>query len=1328
MMLLTKPKGLALGLAVVFAAPFCPVFGNPQNGTIRSGEGEILDSESSELLINQFSDKLTLDWESFSISPGEITRFLQPGANSAALNRVLSGDPSHIFGSLEANGNIWLINPNGILIGPGGSVRANGFVGSTLDVTDGDFLNGGDARFFGNSAALVENLGQIEALGGDIFLFARQVRNAGSLRAPQGTVGLAGGSQIVIAEQGEERIHIIPEGQNGAVENSGVIEAATAELKAAGGNAYALAINNSGVVRGTEIQQRGGRIFLTAGGSGGIVNTGTLSAKKADSGGEITVTGGGAVNLAGMVEARSETGPGGSIQVSGAAVNVMPEGRVDVSGTEGGKIALAGSESVSVLGRIAAGGTDGDGGEVHLQGAEVEIGGYVEARSENAAGGAVNVNATALNLMPESRVSVAGAQGGEVALVGTESVTIDGRVSASGDPGNGGSLRIQGEEIAIGGFLDARSAEEAGGTIEVNGSSLTVLAQGRLDVSGEEGGLIALAGLENIDVQGLVLANGASGSGGRIQIDGGDGAEVEISGTLEARSENGTGGAIQVNGHSVTLLSTGRIDASGADGGQVGLEAADSAQIHGLVAADGTAGNGGVVHVSAQDVVAGPGAQIQARGTAGNGGRIQIQGADSVDFQGTALAGSRDGAGGAVWMTARNVSLNGHAFVDASGGGAGGEILIGGGRQGRDSRVANAQNTSVGAGVTLTANSNAAGNGGTIVLWADGATHFHGTIQNRGAGGGAGGFTEVSGLQHLSFNGHVDTGGGELLLDPFDYSIGFADATAIVAALNGGTNVTIDTAASPTGAGVTGVATGGAPGSISVISDINWNSTANLTFLAGDDLFLDANILNLNPAGGDLNLAAGWDELTAFDAAAFSAADLSTTTLFGNTQGDVFIATNAFLPVSVGSRAGVTRVFTEDLLIQGENFVDAQLGFLALDGGAAFATDGDILVRSTGGVTVEVDSAVPNFGHAQIGHIGNGPNAIGTSDGTSNGNITIEALGDVLVNANGAAIGAARIGHGGRDVEATVGGAINITTPGDVSVVAGANSMGDYSAQIGGGGPDFAGTATTDITINAANATISVANTFGDSAHIGNGGPGATGSFQGTIDVTLGNNLTITGGAAPNFAHLGHGNTPGDNDTGATVAGNVNVRAGNNIAVTQGTIGNFLDPTGTNLTGNTFIGVGQNNYTAGGTGTITADVNSTFSSGQNGELRFYIPNNAGYQIAAGASLNGVAAPAPGTDPLPNLQGQFTFGAGPYGGNFSFYHAPVPPPPPPPACSNADAYTHTASNADARACADPYTAPAPAPTPDPPPPPPMEPAPPPGPRVALTPDPEPEPGT
>ena len=424
-----------------------PALANPLGGSVVGGNGNatIAGQGTALTTINQSANRVIINWQDFSIGHGEVTRFVQPSASASALNRVFSGNPTEIYGSLQANGHVFVVNPNGILVGAGGQVDTKGFVASTLDVANASFLSGRDLFFSSDSAAGIRNEGSIQALGGDVFLIARTVENAGTIRAPQGTVGLAAGSQVQLVQSGNQRISVLagnsaaPAASSG-VANSGVIEATSAELKAAGGNIYALAINNGGIVRANGAVSRNGHIYLTSSG-GNIENSGVLSAKNADgSGGTIVVDGGHNVTApatvinTGTIEARGDAAgtKGGTVEMLGDHVGLFGNARVDVSGAAGGGTALI-------------------GGDYH--GANPEI--------QNAQATFVSPTATIL------ADSLTLGNGGKVIVWSDESTLFYGSISARGGSrgGNGGFVETSGHYLDFQGTVSTLAPRGGSGTL-----------------------------------------------------------------------------------------------------------------------------------------------------------------------------------------------------------------------------------------------------------------------------------------------------------------------------------------------------------------------------------------------------------------------------------------------------------------------------------------------------------------------------------------------------------------------------------------------------------------------------------------------------------------------------------------------------------------------------------------------------------------------------------------------------------------------------------------------------------------------------------------------
>ena len=207
-----------------------PLQANPSGGVVVHGDVMIGAGNGGNLQIQQGSQNAIINWDSFSINAGELTQFLQSGSNSAVLNRVTGGDPSAIHGALMANGNVFVINPNGILVGAGGVIDVHGLVLSTLDVADGEFLGRGDMVFKGSSGAGVTNLGRINAIGGDVFLISRTISNSGIVRSEGGRVGFAAGEEVLLkADDGLNGERLFVRATGSGVSGTGIFNDGTIE-------------------------------------------------------------------------------------------------------------------------------------------------------------------------------------------------------------------------------------------------------------------------------------------------------------------------------------------------------------------------------------------------------------------------------------------------------------------------------------------------------------------------------------------------------------------------------------------------------------------------------------------------------------------------------------------------------------------------------------------------------------------------------------------------------------------------------------------------------------------------------------------------------------------------------------------------------------------------------------------------------------------------------------------------------------------------------------------------------------------------------------------
>jgi filamentous hemagglutinin family protein len=316
-----------------------------------------------------------LNWQSFSIRPDEVTRFIQSGAASAVLNRVTGPEQSAILGQLASNGRVFLINPNGVTIGAGARVDTAGFVASSLNLSNEDFL-AGKFRFTdpGNAGGVV-NAGTINtSFGGPVYLIAPTVENNGVIVAPNGEVVLAAGKSVELVPAANPDLRVQVQAGGEAL-NVGRIMAETGRV-----GIYGAAIRNAGLISADSAEAtHAGTIVLKATRDVTLDSTSRL-AVNGTAGGAITVEAQtGTLLNAGDIQARGAAGPGGEVKLLGAQVGLTGSASVDASGRTGGGTVLVGGDYLgrnpdvpnarrTVLApeaRIAADATDrGDGGRV----------------------------------------------------------------------------------------------------------------------------------------------------------------------------------------------------------------------------------------------------------------------------------------------------------------------------------------------------------------------------------------------------------------------------------------------------------------------------------------------------------------------------------------------------------------------------------------------------------------------------------------------------------------------------------------------------------------------------------------------------------------------------------------------------------------------------------------------------------------------------------------------------------------------------------------------------------------------------------------------------
>ncbi len=303
---------VAMALAQYGAAHAAPV-----GHQVVAGRVSVTTPSVQQTVISQTSQAAVVNWQQFSIGATEHVDIRQPNASSVLLNRVIGNNPSEIYGRLSANGQVFLVNPNGVLFGRTAQVSVGGLVASTLDIANDDFL-AGRYRFAGNSGAAVENQGTIDAAArGTVALLGGRVNNDGTITAQLGTAALAAGEKIVLDFEGDGLTKIrVDQGAVAAlVANRGMIVADGGQAVMTAHAAQALAdtvLNQQGVVRARSLVERDGKIVLDGGAHGVTLNSGALDAT-------------GAAGLR-----------GGSVNVLGHHIGLVGQAQVDASGEAGG--------------------------------------------------------------------------------------------------------------------------------------------------------------------------------------------------------------------------------------------------------------------------------------------------------------------------------------------------------------------------------------------------------------------------------------------------------------------------------------------------------------------------------------------------------------------------------------------------------------------------------------------------------------------------------------------------------------------------------------------------------------------------------------------------------------------------------------------------------------------------------------------------------------------------------------------------------------------------------------------------------------------------------
>jgi filamentous hemagglutinin family protein len=722
--------------AIQAAPPAPPVNALPSNGQVVAGSASISQTQSpttATMNVNQSSQRAVINWDSFNVGKNATVNFNQPNASAVTLNRVTGATQSMIDGAIKANGQVIFVNPNGVTFGRGAEVNAAGVVASTMNIADKDFMDG-KSTFKGNGTGAVINEGTIKTTvdGGYIALLAPEVRNEGYLLAKKGsgTVAMAAGEQVTLDFKGNSLVSIQVDiaTYNGLIENKRVVEVNGGLVVLAAGAANQLmssVIRNTGRISASSAVNNGGVIELVA---NTVTQAGKVTANsKTAEGGQINIvgnditlatnsktsaigaTGGGQVNVglantqvSGGTQINALTQAGVKTNAIQAAMNnqlaqvvdVQEGALIDASATQagnGGVIAIWSKVQTTVAGILKAmgGALSGNGGFIETSSVSKVTYGQslvVDTSAPQGKYGNWYTDPTSIVIDTPAAIALSGA-------LETSNVILDATTSACGLIGSCTSSSTP----VISFLADVFSSNPLtslylyadNGTININSTvragAVYARAQGgTINVGmGSSGKIWAFNDLLGGSSDGLTYAIELLAQA--IYVSGGLGF-----GGLSTTSPavGGTAGNMKLLANTVNFGAGTRVEANSDHGGGFIMVAAnDSFYSEGLIQANGTAGNGGIIALLAGNSLrlnsASQQIMVQANGASSgitDGGTIiiaAVAGNAIVNNSIFQANGTASGMGGDIaLMASGNLNIT-YSQIAANGGAIGGIALIG---------------------------------------------------------------------------------------------------------------------------------------------------------------------------------------------------------------------------------------------------------------------------------------------------------------------------------------------------------------------------------------------------------------------------------------------------------------------------------------------------------------------------------------------------------------------------------------------------------------------------------------------------------------------------
>ncbi|MBI2312471.1 MAG: filamentous hemagglutinin N-terminal domain-containing protein [Betaproteobacteria bacterium] len=428
-------KLLSVAIASCFVS--AGAYANPTGPAVVAGQASF--ATQGNLLSITNSPNSIINWQGFSIAGNEVTRFIQQSASSAVLNRVVGIDPSTILGTLQSNGRVVLVNPNGVFFGQGSVVDVAGLVVSSLNLSNADFLAGRFSFPDTPGAKGIENQGTITTrTGGHVYLVAPDIKNSGVITAPGGEILLAAGKSVELVDGFTPDLRVRITAPDNQALNLG-------SLVAQGGRVgiYAGLIRHSGTVSAdTAVVGENGKIILKAT-RDVTLDAASVASANGPQGGSVTIQSEtGTTLVAGTVEARGSEGTGGIVRILGNLVGLTDGASVNASGESGGGTVLIGGDFQGKNPEVQNAWRTyfGSGASIVADAIGTGDGGKVIVWSDDATRAYGTISA---------RGGAQSGNGGLVEVSGKQTLAFDARVDVSAPRGAAGTLLLDPQDIVI---------------------------------------------------------------------------------------------------------------------------------------------------------------------------------------------------------------------------------------------------------------------------------------------------------------------------------------------------------------------------------------------------------------------------------------------------------------------------------------------------------------------------------------------------------------------------------------------------------------------------------------------------------------------------------------------------------------------------------------------------------------------------------------------------------------------------------------------------------------------------------------------------------------